>query len=573
MYTIFRISYEFQFLRAIHDFQPEEVFCLTGRKIAKCDIGKRFEYRCSYVLTNMSLREFLKKQGVEHQKTEMDYRKQRFPWTEVTQEELNYCIADVLGLYEALKKMMKADHMALSELPMTSTGYVRQDFKSAMRKGGFIPWARSCAPDFEVYLMIRRAFRGGNTHCSRLYTGVIMDNVTSYDRSSSYPDTLVNFPYPVTPWVKQDIHQLSELLDGFPYLIEVELWNVDLRDPFNGCPYLAVHKCYDLDYANTISDNGRLCKTPYMRVYLTEIDLGITMAQYKWDRENVVRCYRSEYGMLPAPAIETIMHYYKLKTELKNVEGRENDYNRAKARLNSCYGMAATNPLRTSMVFNGVDFTPKEYDEEEELRKANGKSFMPYVVGCYCTAYARKMLQDAIDLCGYKFIYCDTDSVKFAGDVDFSSLNSVIQARSEKHHAYADDPFGVRHYLGVWEREGKDLTKPTYKRFVSLGAKKYAYEDEKGLHITLAGVSKSGVKELNGKLENFREGWVFRESAGLEAAYNDLGHDPVVIDGHTVEIPPNIWLHQSTYVLGLTLDYKDLFKLTQENFDKIMKSR
>ena len=165
--------------------------------MAKCEIGERFEFRCSYVLTNMSLREFLKKMDVENQKTELDYSVRRFPWTELTDKELEYCVNDVLGLWEALRKMFKADRSNLSNVPLTSTGYVRKDFKSAMRKGGYISLVRECAPKYDVYLALRRAFRGGNTHSNRCYTGIILDNVKSYDRSSSYPDVLVNMPFPV----------------------------------------------------------------------------------------------------------------------------------------------------------------------------------------------------------------------------------------------------------------------------------------------------------------------------------------------------------------------------------------
>lgn len=228
--------------------------------------------------------------------------------------------------------------------------------------------------------------------------------------------------------------------------------------------------------------------------------------------------------------------------------------------------MMATNPVRTKLVFNGIDFSVQECNEAEELAKTNSKSFVSYSWGCWCTSIARKKLQCAIDLCGHKFIYCDTDSVKYVGTVDFTELNAEIQALSEKHKAYADDPKGNRHYLGVYEPDAH------YKRFVTLGAKKYAYEDDNGkLHITISGVSKNGAEEM-GCLENFKEGFIFRENAGMEAVYNDHWHDPVIIDGHTVEIPPNIYLHKSTYELGLTGDYKKLFYLTQESFDRIMKT-
>ena len=77
-----------------------------------------------------------------------------------------------------------------------------------------------------------------------------------------------------------------------------------------------------------------------------------------------------------------------------------------------------------------------------------------------------------------------------------------------------------------------------------------------------------------GKLENFREGFIFRDSAGLEAFYNDVAmEEPLEIDGHELIVTPNIYLSQGRYRLGLTQDYKWLFRLTQEQYDKILKSR
>lgn len=229
--------------------------------------------------------------------------------------------------------------------------------------------------------------------------------------------------------------------------------------------------------------------------------------------------------------------------------------------------MCATNPVRTNLIFNGTDFSVKEQDEKAALAKANKNAFTVFAWGCWCTAWARFWLEKAIRLCGHNFVYCDTDSVKFVGSVDFTALNAEIQATSEKHGAYATDPSGITHYLGVYEHDA------TYKRFVTLGAKKYAYEDENGkLHITIAGVSKTGAEEL-GCLENFKEGFVFHESGGMEAYYNDAWGEPLEIDGHVIEMPPNIYLEKGEYTLGLTADYKRLFYLTQEQFDKILKSR
>ena len=572
VFYVHNLGYEFQWLRAIHNFDAlppragdnGEVFCITGRKVVKCSIGRRFEYRCSYTLTNMSLAVFLNKMGVEHQKEEMDYSIRRFPWTPVTPEELSYCINDVLGLWEALRRMMKADGNTIADIPITSTGYVRADFKRAMRNGGYLPMVREMAPDYDTYLAIRRAFRGGNTHSNRSYTGIIMDNVTSYDRASSYPDVLVNMPYPVKPFKRQHITELDQIEERMPYILLIEFRGIRLQDPFWGCPYLSLHKCQQLE--RVINDNGRVVQAARLQTYLTDIDLEIVKDEYEWEDAVILASWRSEYGMLPAAMKEVTMDYYERKTKLKGVEGQEVYYMKSKNKLNSIYGMCATNPVRTTLVFNGVDFSVKEGSEQEELEKANKKSFTAFAWGCWCTAWARYWLERAIKLCGHKFIYCDTDSVKYVGHVDFSELNAEIQAISERHGAYADDPSGHRHYLGVYERDA------TYKRFVTLGAKKYAYEDEDGkMHITIAGVSKDGAAEM-GCLGNFKEGFVFHENGGMEAFYNDTWGDPIEIDGHRLELPPNIYLQNGEYTLGLTLEYKRLFHLTQEQYDKILKS-
>ena len=257
----------------------------------------------------MSLRELLKKMGVEHQKGELDYSVRRFPWTPLTEKELEYCIIDVLGLYEALRKMFKADGNKLSDVPLTSTGYVRTDFKRAMRQGGYLSMVHECAPSYDVYLALRRAFRGGNTHANRCYTGIILENVTSYDRASSYPDVLVNMPYPVKPFIKDDTKDPDQLLDGFPYVMCVDFFDIDLQDPFWPCPYLSIHKCYNL--LGAVNDNGRVIRAKRFQTWLTDIDFQIVKAQYKWSRAVITSCFRSEYGMLPAAMKDVTMDYYE----------------------------------------------------------------------------------------------------------------------------------------------------------------------------------------------------------------------------------------------------------------------
>ena len=109
MIFVHNLSYEFQFLRGIYTFSPEEVFAIKSRKILKCEMYSRFEFRCSYLQTNMGLDSFTKKMKVEHTKLsgeKFDYSKKRYPWTELTDYELQYSINDTIGLLEAMYKRM-----------------------------------------------------------------------------------------------------------------------------------------------------------------------------------------------------------------------------------------------------------------------------------------------------------------------------------------------------------------------------------------------------------------------------------------------------------------------------------
>ena len=114
-------------------------------------------------------------------------------------------------------------------------------------------------------------------------------------------------------------------------------------------------------------------------------------------------------------------------------------------------------------------------------------------------------------------------------------------------------------YLGLYDYEG------TYKKFITLGAKKYAYVDQQDqLHITVAGCGKkTGAKELasRGGIEAFKEGFTFYDAGGTESIYNDI-REPYYIDldGHTLEITSNVLIRPSTYTLGITGEYEKILR-------------
>lgn len=561
---VHNLSHEFQFLKAIFYFDPEKVFALNKRKILRAETDM-IEYRCSYLLTNMSLDAYTHKMGVANAKVRgFDYDKIRYPWTPLSDFELKYAVSDVIGLVQALKKQMYLDHDNLYTLPMTSTGYVRRDVKQAVKLWLPHSWLRPLLPDWHLYELEREAFRGGNTHANRYMAGLILSGVVSYDRSSSYPDVQVNDMFPIsgfyqTPDPKyEDIKRLSEVR-GRALLMRVSFDDIRLKNLYWGCPYIPVSKSRRL--IGSINDNGRVLSARHLEITLTDIDFGIIESEYQWSGFQVQELWSARYGKLPKCITEITLEYYRRKTALKGIPEQDYYYMKSKNLLNSIYGMSAENPVKVPLLYDPAARElsyDMDADLKELLKRSNALAFQSYAWGVWVTAWARLRLEEGIMIAGDAFVYADTDSVKYIDTGQkWDNYNKIRQKASMKSGAWADDPKGRRHYMGVYEFDG------AYTRFKTLGAKKYCYEDEDGLHLTVAGVAKkAGAVELarRGGIEAFNEGLTFVKAGGLEARYHDNISMDIAREGHRLHISDNVALCPSTHTLGITGEYLSILK-------------
>lgn len=582
---VHNLSYEFSYLRMVHEWKPEEVFPLQPRKVAKARMGSDFEFRCTYIHSNMSLDLWTRKMGVEHSKKdgmEFNYLKTRYADTHLTEYEFEYCCNDVLGCMEAYRAEMDRDNDLLSTIPMTSTGYVRRDVKHAMKPLSMA--LHNMAPSYRSYVALREAFRGGLTHANRFYAGVILHDVQSADRSSSYPDVICNCEFPMGKFravrnCSADKVRLM-LKDHKAILCRVMYENLRLRDPMDGFPYLSVSKCRGLhgknkktgEPANYADDNGRVLWAEKLETTVTDVDLRIILKQYNCEDMKIVDAWWTHYGPLPEPLRLTVCQYYKNKTELKGKADRDSKllYDKSKNLLNSCYGMMAQDPVRDSIAWMDGKWKPAYYDRkldkwiegqkdpELKLTEAQRNVYLLYQWGCWVTAWARLRLMEGVEQCAGRCVYVDTDSCKYLGDVDWTEYNRKRIEDSTRSGAWATDSKGKRHYMGVYEQE------QGYSSFKTMGAKKYAFihEGETKVETTIAGVSKKlGGRELEaaGGLEAFQEGFIFSLAGGTASFYND--NTPIhteVRDGHLVEMGPNICISPSTYRVGLSEDYREI---------------
>lgn len=564
---VHNLSYEFQFMRHWLPFQKDKIFALKSRKVVRADIDG-VQFRCSYIQTNKSLDAFTRDMGVVHQKlsgVEFDYSKKRYPWTEMTTEELQYCCNDVVGLLESMQVRMRMENDTLYSLPLTSTGYVRRLAKEAMRKFNHNQLqAMMC--DVDVYKLLRLEFRGGDTHANRYHVNKILENVASYDRASSYPDVMLNYRFPMSAFTPRMITDIGELekkcqIRDCCFIAVFIITNLQQRDIYYGAPYLSLDKAIEI--SGQVVDNGRILSADRAVYVFNDIDWKIVKSEYVGEVE-ISQVYIAKYGYLPQAFRDLVIDLFHKKTSLKNVDGQELNYMRSKELINSLYGMCAQNPVKPDVIYMDEPdqaFTLEDIvDIGEKLEKYNKKAFLLYAWGCWVTAWARLKLKEMINIVGDNFVYCDTDSVKFLVRDDYKRIvarieeyNQGLKELSISNKGYADDKKGITHYLGVYEYE------ETYKQFKTLGAKKYAYTRQDGtFKITIAGVpKKAGAREM-GTIENFNVGFVFRNSGKLESVYNDSDYGTYYTDNsseHRIEIRSNVVLRESTYEIGLSLEY------------------
>lgn len=560
---IHNFSYEFQFLYSW--IKLTSVFAIDKRKPLKA-ISKDFniEFRCSYLLSNMNLKKFIENTPNAHYykgSGDLDYKKVFTPKTTLTMSELGYCYNDVMGLYEAIIYLLKED--TLVTIPLTSTGYVRRECRNTMRKNKknrkqFL----DLKLDDKLYQLCKDAFRGGNTASNRYKTNFINYDVSSYDMSSAYPYAMISGLYPITPFQEETITTLDMLDDYNNRYCTLAYYSFEQVKLKKGVPipYIPYSKCIEFiapSYEGQFKGkeycyNGRVLEADFLKIAMTNYDYQIFINQYEYDEENVrvEDFYYSHKGFLPKELTDTVIVFFTLKSQLKGIEEKEYEYMKSKNKLNSLYGMIVTDIIRQENLFNDQWEKGENSTLDEYYSKRN--NFLTYQWGLFVTAICRTNLQKAIDKIGLDCVYIDTDSVKYCGShdevfeqinqemIDWCIQNDIINFVEVGNHKY---------FLGLYDRE------KGYDEFVTLGAKKYAFNQSGKIGITVAGLNKkSGAKELEqkGGLSRFKIGTEFVNSGRKTVYYNDDKKHFLTVDGCKIENASNIALVDTTYTLGMT---------------------
>lgn len=425
----------------------------------------------------------------------------------------------------------------------------------------------------DLYKKCRLAFRGGDTHGNYKFVNKTLKNVKSFDITSSYPASMLMDKYPMTAFTKITLSTFQKLsFEDHAMLIDIALKDVKYKGKSN-MTYIPVSKCTAL--GKHVEDNGRVLKADFLSMTVTDIDYQIIMNEYDFSeiRYGDIYCAKKDY--LPEEFREVVRDYYRKKTALKDVEGKEYEYLRAKMELNALYGMMVMRLDNELITFDGKEFHTEETPLEDLLKKYYGSrnSFLCYQWGVWVTANSRKRLRDMINVIGKDCVYVDTDSIKFVGDheKDFEKINEKIKAEAIKARAYAANKDRVTYYLGTWDHDGD------YVRFRTLGAKKYLVEviNKKGKHEILSTIS--GVKKSVGQkfftehgFESFKVGTVIPDSGHLVAYYNDDDINIITDDkGRTIETASNVALIDDTYTIGISDDFQNLLNRALDGIEDL----
>lgn len=595
---VHNLAYEFQFLCNILTWKS--VFAKTPHKPMKCISNEypNIEFRCTYMLTRLSLESWGKQIGMPKKVGDLDYEKIRTPLSQLNDKEMGYCERDCIVVYKGIKKYIeKYDNQW--KIPLTQTGTVRQVVKELLfQDETYSKKIKRLVPkSAEEYKRLQQVFAGGYTHANRKYAGIVIeDYIEHYDFASSYPTVMIAEKYPMQPWTTTTRVIEEELFDDYSFIYRIVFYEIETKS-YN--TYLQLSKC--IHFEKTQLDNGRILKAKKVELYITEQDYITLNNNYTWGKIEIVEAYKSKKGYLPTPFVDYILQLYENKTELKDVDGMEDLYLQSKQYINALFGMMVTAIIQANVTLEDDIWSVEKLTEFfidnklNQLSSSNPREkryFLSYSWGCWVTAYARRNLWKCIEKCDKDMIYCDTDSIFVIGKHDFTWYNNEIvkklQIACEYHNidfnrTRPKAPDGKICQLGIFDAE-----KPC-SEFITLGAKRYVerrIEDNK-LHLTVSGINKEAVALLRNDIYNFKDGFLFDKDGIVKDENGNIIYEnyecvnkrllsylnsmPSIKypDGYISTYKYGINMRRNGYKLSVTDEYDDLLNFMQMSINDI----
>lgn len=494
------------------------LFAKAEREPLEIVLNNGIVFRDSMALTNMSLAAVAKAYCTTQKLVgDLDYNIPRNNTTVLTADELRYCENDVLILSEFAAYLHTEYTEKGEKIPLTLTGIVRRMVKKRISGKDYRKTTKKISRLYPVTLEeyereMRWLFRGAFCHAQTAVCDTVLYNVDSHDLKSAYPAEMAHRLYPMTPFKEAEPERAIDYINrGLSVIMLCEFDNITAT----GAHALeSRHKVLYCEGAEW--ENGRLYHADKLTVLLTDVDYILYTLMYKWDKLNITGCKTAIKKPLPDYLLQPLFDVYRQKEQIgKQLKAQpdNNDlrqlYMSVKSKLNSFYGMTVARLNLTAWEYDGEwrEVNNSSYEQER------GRSILSPYWGVYITAYTRLTICTAIVALGDSAYYSDTDSIKHAkNDRYFDEFNTNIRDVNKAMCERYKLDFEIFGKLGTFDFEG------TYKRFKTLGAKRYITECNNVVSCTVAGLPKSTFSTYAAKVGNDRAFDDFTPNMRLEVS-------------------------------------------------------
>lgn len=519
---VHNLGFEFQFMRKY--FKWDNVFTVDEREPIIAQTNNGIEFRDSYILSGYSLdktAKMLTKHDTKKLTGDLDYSLIRHYGTELTLKEVQYIVNDVQVVLDYINEQREL-YGNITKIPVTNTrrvrDYVRNNcFYGSVKDPNKASYGKrtrykkvmselTLTPD--TYLKSKKAFQGGYVHANSDVLNKELDDVISYDITSSFPSVMITEQYPMSEgkevvFTKDMTYQ--DYLKEHLLIFDVKFTNLIRKENVYE-DYLSESKCQMED---ALINNGRVQGAHKLTTTITNVDLTIINRVYDYDSIQFANVYAYRKGYLPKAIIEAVITLFQNKSTLKGEAGKELEAQLSKELLNSTYGMMVTDVVKNKVEYNNKtdswETNIRDVEDEIEGYNKQDRRFLYYPWGVFVSAYARLNLWYAIIAVREDYVYSDTDSVKFTNpkkyEKFFEQYNKMVDMKLQRvvsiHRGIAMDDFkpvdpttGEIASLGHFEVDGY------YKRFKTIGAKMYLAEtQDEELEVTVSGLNKNQGRE------------------------------------------------------------------------------
>lgn len=539
------LNYEFQFCKHFWDkigIDNKEFFAKDVREPLRILVGKSLFFAEVLGLFGNSLENIADNYcTIKKLKGDLNHDLVRNSASYLAQKEIMYCDNDVKILVQLGMFIFKNFFSKKEKFPLTSISRTRNKIKKKCGKNLRYEkkTIKSWMPEEDDYTVLRTyLFKGGICGTNSRFMNRELQNVYMADYTSDYPAKCFHYKFPMGKCKRvavNDENIIDALQNNRPFIMKIEFHDLESTSTHS---LMSTHKCIDSATFNTMNsliDNGRIYKCEKATLFLNDIELlafgffnESDETAYTFDKEKtkILQMWVFDhYGELPDHVLDVIEEEYKkkatLKKEIKKREKYLEEYGKldisfedymnlliaykdSKESVNGIFGMMCTALYLDKLIYTG-DVIDEIKDENgnyiyKSYEEAIENLFLYPFWGFWITSYARMVLIDTIIRFPNVIVQYDTDSIYYVddGSEEVKRLKKYIEEYNKETEKLNIELFGNDEDfldLGCW-----DVNKKPFKNFKGLGSKRYMYEDDKGIHVTISGCRHLNVVTYNGEL-------------------------------------------------------------------------